>query len=200
LVPSAFASRSPFDFETVQSLGVIKWLAETDVGPTLGDDMVSVDRTVHDRGSHLQHQMSARRQPAHHLLDIHESDIIIDYATARRSEERVSTAITGSTAQWLLHRRSGHISLQIAQKARYLAPAAVIGSVWSAVASTVTTVAAMIQRTLDLTMPETPTDPFDRLGEASTGLTTRLRPIGPAHGRLCDMLNPHREMEPVEQV
>jgi hypothetical protein len=37
-------------------------------------------------------------------------------------------------------------------------------------------------------MPETPTDPFDRLGEASTCLTIRLRRIGPDHGRLCDVL------------
>jgi len=33
------------------------------------------------------------------------SDIIIDYATARRHEEPISTAITESTVQWLLHRR-----------------------------------------------------------------------------------------------
>ncbi len=55
-------------------------------------------------------------------------------------------------------------------------------------------------RALDLTMPETPTDPFDGRGEASTGLTLGLRRIGPVHGRLCDVLNPHREMEPVEHV
>jgi hypothetical protein len=34
-----------------------------------------------------------------------QSDIIIDYATARRCEEPISTAITESTVQWLLHRR-----------------------------------------------------------------------------------------------
>jgi hypothetical protein len=34
-----------------------------------------------------------------------QSDIIIDYATARRREEPISTAITESTVQWLLHRR-----------------------------------------------------------------------------------------------
>jgi hypothetical protein len=34
-----------------------------------------------------------------------QSDIIIDYATARRYEEQISTAITESTVQWLLHRR-----------------------------------------------------------------------------------------------
>jgi hypothetical protein len=31
--------------------------------------------------------------------------IIIDYATARRCDEPISTAITESTVQWLLHRR-----------------------------------------------------------------------------------------------
>jgi hypothetical protein len=34
-----------------------------------------------------------------------QSNIIIDYATARRREEPISTAITESTAQWLPHRR-----------------------------------------------------------------------------------------------
>ena len=33
------------------------------------------------------------------------SDLIIDYATARRREEPISTALTESTVQWLLHRR-----------------------------------------------------------------------------------------------
>jgi hypothetical protein len=34
-----------------------------------------------------------------------QSDIIIDYATTRRCEEPISTAITESTVHWLLHRR-----------------------------------------------------------------------------------------------
>src|SRR5882757_707195 len=34
-----------------------------------------------------------------------QSDIIIDYASARRREEPISTAVTESTVQWLLHRR-----------------------------------------------------------------------------------------------
>ncbi len=34
-----------------------------------------------------------------------QSDIIIDYATARRREEPISTAVTESAVQWLLHRR-----------------------------------------------------------------------------------------------
>jgi hypothetical protein len=34
-----------------------------------------------------------------------QSDIIIDYATARRREEPISTAVTESIVQWVLHRR-----------------------------------------------------------------------------------------------
>jgi hypothetical protein len=52
----------------------------------------------------------AARKVARLLLDLEtyvsgQSDIIIDYATARRQEEPISTAITESTVQWLLHRR-----------------------------------------------------------------------------------------------
>ena len=49
-------------------------------------------------------------------------------------------------------------------------------------------------------MPETPSDPLDRFGEASPSLAISLRGVGPAPGRLCDVLNPHREMEPVEHM
>ena len=34
-----------------------------------------------------------------------QSELIIDYATARRRDEPISTATTESTVQWLLHRR-----------------------------------------------------------------------------------------------
>ena len=34
-----------------------------------------------------------------------QSDLIINYAAARRREEPISTAVTESTVQWLLHRR-----------------------------------------------------------------------------------------------
>jgi hypothetical protein len=34
-----------------------------------------------------------------------QSDIIIDYAAARRREEPISTAVTESTVRWLVHRR-----------------------------------------------------------------------------------------------
>jgi hypothetical protein len=35
---------------------------------------------------------------------------------------------------------------------------------------------------------------------SSTSLEISLRGVGPARGRLCDVLNPHREMEPVEHM
>jgi len=34
-----------------------------------------------------------------------QSELVIDYATARRRDEPISTATTESTVQWLLHRR-----------------------------------------------------------------------------------------------
>ena len=34
-----------------------------------------------------------------------QADMIIDYATARRRKEPISTAVTEGTVQWLLHRR-----------------------------------------------------------------------------------------------
>ena len=36
-----------------------------------------------------------------------QADLIIDYATARRDGEPISTAATEGTVQWLLHRRMG---------------------------------------------------------------------------------------------
>ncbi len=53
---------------------------------------------------------SAARKVARLLGDLEtyvsgQSNIIIDYATARRREEPISTAVTESTVQWLLHRR-----------------------------------------------------------------------------------------------
>src|SRR5664279_930419 len=57
-----------------------------------------------------------------------------------------------------------------------------------------------IQSASDLTMPETPTDPFDRLSETSTDLAISLGGVGPTLGRLRDVLNPHREMKPIQYM
>jgi hypothetical protein len=50
-----------------------------------------------------------------------------------------------------------------------------------------------IQDTLDLTMPETPTDPFDRLGEASTG------PDDPSPSYQASSRAPVRRAEPASR-
>jgi hypothetical protein len=52
----------------------------------------------------------AARKVARLLRDLEtyicgQSDIIIDYATARQEDEPISTAVTESAVQWLLHRQ-----------------------------------------------------------------------------------------------
>src|ERR1700733_8506059 len=156
--------------------------------------MVSVKRTVHDGGSHLQHQMSAPRRPAHLLPRIHSPvQQPLHRALVDRRRDRFFTPSSCRVVDYDI-RLSGHVCLQIAQK-----PGPRLRMVHCGIHSH-DGFGDEIQRTPDLTMPETPTDPFDRLGEASTGLTICLRRIGTAHGRLCDVLNAHREMEPVEHV
>ena len=66
--------------------------------------------TVDATADHTEPMTAAGRKVARLLGDLEtyvsgQSDIIIDYATARRCEEPISTAITESTVQWLLHRR-----------------------------------------------------------------------------------------------
>ena len=59
---------------------------------------------------HMSPMTAATRKLTRLLGDLEtyvsgQSDIIIDYATARRCEEPISTAITESTVLWLPHRR-----------------------------------------------------------------------------------------------
>jgi hypothetical protein len=72
----------------------------------IAETVATVDATA----DHAEPMTAAGRKVAHLLGDLEtyvsgQSDIIIDYATARRCEEPISTAITESTVQWLLHRR-----------------------------------------------------------------------------------------------
>jgi hypothetical protein len=72
----------------------------------IAETVVTVDATA----DHTRPMTAAGRKVARLLGDLEtyvsgQSDIIIDYATARRCEEPISTAITESTVQWLLHRR-----------------------------------------------------------------------------------------------
>jgi hypothetical protein len=72
----------------------------------IAETIVIVDAAADDMSA----TATAARKVARLLGDLEtyvsgESNIIIDYATARRGEEPISTAITESTVQWLLHRR-----------------------------------------------------------------------------------------------
>ena len=72
----------------------------------IAETVVIVDATADDKSP----MAAAARKVAPLLGDLEtfvsgQADIIIDYATARRREEAISTAITESTVQWLLHRR-----------------------------------------------------------------------------------------------
>ena len=72
----------------------------------IGETLTTLDATADDPAP----IEAAARKVARLLCDLEtyvsgQSDLIIDYATARRREEPISTAITESTVQWLLHRR-----------------------------------------------------------------------------------------------
>jgi hypothetical protein len=72
----------------------------------IAETVVIADATAEDMSA----TATAARKVARLLGDLEtyvsgQSNIIIDYATARRREEPISTAITESTVQWLLHRR-----------------------------------------------------------------------------------------------
>jgi hypothetical protein len=65
---------------------------------------------VEDTAADTSSLAAAARKVARLLHDLEtyvsgQSDIIIDYATTRRREEPISTAITESTMLWLLHRQ-----------------------------------------------------------------------------------------------
>jgi hypothetical protein len=72
----------------------------------IGETLVVLDSNADDRS-----EISTVAEKVARLLrelEIYvsgQSDLIIDYAKARRCEEPISTAITESTVQWLLHRR-----------------------------------------------------------------------------------------------
>lgn len=96
---------------------------------------------------------------------------------------------------------SGHVSLQIVQKTYHLGRG---GGHWRRVVGhdshSDDVSANKIQNTADLTMPKTPTDPFDNLGDVSTSLAVSFPCVGPTLGRLCDMLNADCEVEPIRHT
>ena len=72
----------------------------------IGETLATLDEVTDGNGQ----AALAARKVARLLRDLEkyicgQSDIIVDYATARFDDEPISTAVTESTVQWLLHRR-----------------------------------------------------------------------------------------------
>src|SRR5260370_5442852 len=57
--------------ETVSNLGALCRAPERTMGPSLSGGVIALERPVHHRGSHLEHQMRASRRPAHLLVRVH---------------------------------------------------------------------------------------------------------------------------------
>jgi hypothetical protein len=57
------------------------------------------------RQSHFWKPIGGPGAAPNHTVPSGQPNIIIDYATTRRREEPLSTALTERTVQWLLHRR-----------------------------------------------------------------------------------------------
>jgi hypothetical protein len=187
--------------ETVRNVGGSGNPPKRTAGPTFGHGMVPVERTVHDGGPDFQHQMSASRRPAHLLLGIHSP---MQQPLHRALRDRRRNRFFASAGRRVVDDDvglSGHISLEIAQKARHLARGSGCrrhivgcGNYDSDGFSN------EIQSAFDLTILETPSDPLDRLGEAIASLAISLRGVGPTRGRLSDVVNSHREMKPVQYM
>ncbi len=158
----------------------------------LRDGIIPVERTVHDAGPDFQHQMSTPRRPAHLLLGIHSPmQQPLHRALGDRRRNRFFLPARCRVVDDDVG-LSGHISLQIAQEPRHLARGG--GRRRHIVGCNVYCnhgFSNEIQSAFNLTMPETP---------SSTSLAVSFRAVGPARGRLSDMLNPHREMKPVQYI
>jgi hypothetical protein len=108
--PDASAQDRQAGTTLAETIERIRWrLWHGQVGRALeliGETMATLEATAGTASSAATVAMKVAR-----LLDELEayvcgqSDIIIDYATARRRKEPISTAVTESTVQWLLHRR-----------------------------------------------------------------------------------------------
>ena len=96
---------------------------------------------------------------------------------------------------------STNICLEIAQQARYLSRGC--GGQLLAVGDTVERdqrFANEIERPSDLAVPQTPAKPIDDFNEIRTHPAIVREDVRPAFGRLINMLNPHRKMEPVKHM
>lgn len=108
--PDATADDRRTGAALVEAINRIRWrLWHGQVGRSLdliGETLMTLERPDTDASPGAR----VARKVTRLLLDLEkyvcgQSGIIIDYATARRGKEPISTAITESTVQWLLHRR-----------------------------------------------------------------------------------------------
>ena len=106
--------------ETVQNPGVLHRPPKRTAGPALGDGMVPVERSVHDRGSHLQHQMGTPRRPAHLLLSVHSE---VQQPLNRALGDRRRDRFLASANCCVIDNDIGlsrYVRLKVAQKTRHL--------------------------------------------------------------------------------
>jgi hypothetical protein len=174
-------------------------LAETVGGPN-GDGMVPVERPVHNGGSHLQHQMSTARPPAHLLLSAHST---MQQLLHRAFGDRRRDRFLASAACRVVDDDIGlsrNVRLKITQKSRHFPGGRGKQRCGTGGVHCSESFVDEIKSAPDLTMPETPTDSLDRLDKTSTGLAITLRGIRPALGRLGNVLNSHRQMKPVQHM
>jgi hypothetical protein len=108
--PAASAGDREAGARFTETIERIRWrLWHGQVGRSL--ELIREAMTTHEaKAGTISPSTLAALKVAHLLSDLEtyvcgQSDIIIDYATARRREGLISTAVTESTVQWLPHRR-----------------------------------------------------------------------------------------------
>jgi hypothetical protein len=163
--------------------------------------VIALKRPVGGRGPNLQYQMSASRRPAHVLLCVHSP-----------MQQPLHGTFRGRRRDWLVlvPRRgvidddigsSTNICLEIAQQTRHLSRGH--GRQLLAVGETLERdqrFANEIEAASDLAVPRTPANPIDDFNEIRTHLTMVRGDVWPAFGRLINMLDPHRKVEPARHM
>jgi hypothetical protein len=93
--------------ETIDRIRWRLWHGQVRRGLDLiGETMATLERPITDASpAAIAARKVVRLLLALETYVLGQADIIIDYAAARHAEEPISTAITESTVQWLLHRR-----------------------------------------------------------------------------------------------